>query len=57
MRTGNPKRAVKEKKYGYPITSTQLPAYPAINLGKNNIMELNKAYCVAVNLIEVKPDK
>ena len=37
--------------------STQLPAYPAINLGKNNIMELNKAYCVAVNLIEVKPDK
>ena len=57
MRTGNPKRAVKEKKYGYPIISTQLPAYPAINLGKNNMMELNKAYCVAVNFIEVKPDK
>ena len=57
MRTGNPKRAVKEKKYGYPIISTQLPAYPAINLGKDNMIELNKAYCVAVNFIEVNPDK
>ena len=30
-RTGIPKKAVNEKKYGYPIKSTQPPAYPAIN--------------------------
>ena len=56
-RTGKPKKAVNEKKYGYPIKSTQPPAYPAINFGIKSIIELNKAYCVAVNFIEVNPDK
>ena len=34
-----------------------LPAYPAINLGRNNIIELNRAYWVAVNLMEVREDR
>ena len=42
--TGIPKIAVSTKKNGQPIISTIPPAYPAINLGKNNIIELNKAY-------------
>ena len=45
------------KKFAYPIISTQLPEYPAINLGKKSIIELKRAYCVAVNLIDVSPDK
>ena len=45
------------KKYGYPTTLTNNPEYPAINLGINNINELNNAYWVAVNLIEVIEDK
>ena len=55
--TGIPNSAVITKKLSYPTRSTQLPAYPAINFGKNNIMEVKRAYCVAVNLIDVRPDK
>ena len=33
------------------------PEYPAINFGIKSISELKRAYCVAVNFIEVKPDK
>ena len=55
--TGIPRIAVSVKKLAYPIISTQLPEYPAINLGKKSIMELKSAYWVAVNLTEVNPDK
>ena len=39
-----PRIAVSVKKLAYPIISTQLPEYPAINLGKKSIMELKSAY-------------
>tara|TARA_B100001287_G_C22601716_1_gene490746 strand:+ start:789 stop:1148 length:360 start_codon:yes stop_codon:yes gene_type:complete len=56
-RTGIPISAVTKKKFGYPIISTHAPAYPAINFGKKSIIELNRAYWVAVNFSDVNPDK
>ena len=44
IKTGTPRIAVNRKKFGYPIISTQLPEYPAINFGKKSIIELNSAY-------------
>ena len=39
------------------MTSTQPPEYPAISFGIKSIIDENKAYCVAVNLIDVNPDR
>jgi len=55
--TGIPRLAVNIKNNGYPKKVDIVPEYPAINLGIKSIIELNRAYCVAVNFIEVKEDK
>ena len=43
-----------EKKFKYPKLSTNVPEQPPINLGKNNIKEVNRAYWDVVKFIFVR---
>jgi hypothetical protein len=48
MTTGRPRQAVPKKKAEYPTASTNKPEKPAKNLGKSNMTDEKRAYCVAV---------
>jgi len=54
---GKPSNPAYKKKMGYPDASTTNPENPPIIFAGSVISELNKAYCVAVYAVLVKPDK